>query len=131
MTGNIILVDTESTDDTVVIAKKMGVPTFSFPFDKIVEPSRNFAIDKVKSGWVFILDADERIDIELASEIKEQIQNQKYTFYKIPRQNIFAKKWPMMHGGWWPDHVIRLIKRDAFVHWPESIHSTPKINGEM
>lgn len=55
----------------------------------------------------------------------------KITYYKIPRKNIFGgKKW-LRYGGWYPDHQVRLINKDAFIDWPKQIHSTPKIKGEM
>lgn len=131
LTDDIIVVDTESTDNTLSEAKKLGVQTYSFPYKRYVEPSRNFAISKAKSDWVFILDADERFTDELVNEIRTTIAHTDKTHFKVPRKNIFAGIWPLSHGGWNTDEIIRLIKRDAFVNWPEHIHSTPEISGDM
>lgn len=131
LTKSIIIVDMESTDRTVEIAKKMKTKVVSFPYSHYVEPAREFGIKKAETDWVFILDADERITIGLSTEIRSAIGSSRYTHYKIPRKNIFSKiKW-LSHGGWWPDHQIRLIKRDAFNRWPKRIHSTPQIKGEL
>lgn len=149
LTDDIILIDTGSTDGTVSIARKMRVTTYDFPRSFYVEPSRKFAIDKAQGEWIFILDADERVTEELAREIHGTLDSQRdpakrddttslklrgagiITYYKIPRKNIFGgKKW-LRYGGWYPDHQIRLIKKDAFIDWPKQIHSTPKIVGEM
>lgn len=129
LTNDIIVVDTESIDETLNIAKKLGVKTFTFPYKRYVEPSRNFAISKARGDWVFILDADERFTEELIREIRTTIAHTDKTHFKVPRKNIFAGMWPLSHGGWNTDEIIRLIKRDAFVNWPEHIHSTPEIRG--
>lgn len=132
LTDNVIIVDMQSTDGTGEIAKKIGAQVVSFDsYPLYVEPAREFGIKQIKTDWVFILDADERITKELAQEIKEAIPSKEYTYYKIPRKNIFgAKKW-LQHGGWWPDEQMRLIKISAFKSWPARIHSTPKIEGKM
>jgi len=132
LTDDIILIDTESSDKTVSIAKSLGVKTFVFKRSFYVEPSRKFGIEKAGGEWVFILDADERMTKELAKEIKFELQeNINVTYFKIPRKNIFAgKKW-LRYGGWYPDMQMRLIKKSAFIDWPAIIHATPKIEGEM
>lgn len=130
-TDSIVVVDTESTDRTVEIAKKYEVEVYTFPFSRYVEPARQFGIEKSPTDWVFLLDADERISDRLAAEIHQNISSQPYTYYKIPRQNVFAKKLWLKHGGWWPDHQIRLIYKPSFKEWPARIHSTPVIEGTM
>lgn len=137
----IIVVDTESTDKTVALAKQNGAEVFSFPFARYVEPARNFGIEKVKTEWVFLLDVDERITEKLAGEIVgilKQVQDDPdshksgVTHYKLRRKNIFAgKKW-LQHGGWnsTTDYQTRMIKKSAFKEWPQAIHSTPIIDGK-
>jgi glycosyltransferase involved in cell wall biosynthesis len=128
LSNHIQVVDMMSTDKTVSIAKKLGVEVFSFPYSQYVEPSRQFGITKAKTNWVFILDADERMTLFLAEEIKSAIQNPQYSYYKIARKNIFNITW-LKHGGWWPDYQIRLINKKFFKKWPKEIHSTPLIEG--
>lgn len=135
LTNNVIVIDMESKDKTIFLAKKMGVKIYNFPYSFYVEPSRKFGIRKVQTEWVFILDADERITEKLASEIKEKIESKnqelkEINYYKIPRMNIFGKVRWLKYGGWWPDYQIRLIKKSAFLDWPKEIHSTPKIKGK-
>lgn len=133
LTDEIILVDMESTDNTVEIAKSLNVSAFNFPKSNYVEPAREFGISKSKTDWVLILDADERITKELAQETKKLITSHYSlsTHYKIPRKNIFGQtKW-LKHGGWWPDHQIRLINKKYFISWPKRIHSTPQIKGDL
>lgn len=97
---------------------------------KYVEELREIAINEVNAEWVFILDADERITLELAQEIKTKIKNNEdFTHYSISRKNIFGRKKWLKHGGWWPDYQIRLIKKNSFVKWAKRIHATPEIEG--
>jgi len=133
LTENIIVIDMESADETVALAKKNGGQVVSFPFSHYVEPAREFGIKKAITTWTFLLDADERMTNELAQEIKDIISNSesKITYYKVPRQNVFGRKKWLRHGGWWPDHQIRLINTKYFRSWPKVIHSTPKIEGEL
>lgn len=148
LTDEIILIDMESTDKTVEIAKSLNVSVYNFPKSNYVEPAREFGIKQAKTDWVLILDADERITEELADEIKLTINvgndprvvpvghdgptlQHGCTYFKIPRRNIFAGvKW-LKHGGWWPDYQIRLINKKSFVNWPKRIHSTPQIKGHV
>jgi len=129
LTKNIIVIDSQSTDKTVRILKEEKVKFYSFPYQRYVEPAREFGIKKASTSWVLILDADERITQPLSSEIKEKIKDEKFSFYFIPRKNIFINHW-LKHGGWWPDFQIRLINKKYFLSWPKQIHSTPKIKGE-
>lgn len=131
LSADIQVIDIESADKTRELAKKFAAKVLSFPHTYYVEPVRDFGIQNAKSDWVLILDADERITKELAKEIKLVIENPQFSYYKIPRKNIFGKvKW-LKYGGWWPDHQIRLINKKFFISWPKKIHSTPLINGEM
>ncbi|OGK31459.1 hypothetical protein A3D08_02435 [Candidatus Roizmanbacteria bacterium RIFCSPHIGHO2_02_FULL_43_11] len=130
LTDSIVVIDTGSTDHTVQQAKKEHVPVYAFPYSQYVEPSRNFALSKAQAEWVFILDADERFSPKLIKEIQEIIAQTSKTHFKVRRNNIFAGKWLLKYGGWRNDSIIRLIKTDAFVNWPDRIHSTPEITGD-
>lgn len=153
LTNEIIIIDLESQDKTSLLAKQYGAEVFVFPHTPYVEPAREYGIRKAKSDWVLILDADERIDERLVEEIntifhqsgyRENRENEKKTsgvnlyhlggvnaisHFRIPRKNIFIKKW-LRHGGWWPDYQIRLINKNYLVSWPKEIHSTPIIKGK-
>jgi len=129
LTENIIVIDSQSKDKTINILKKEKIKFYSFPYQLYVEPARNFGINKVKTEWVLILDADERVTKELTFEVIEKIKENKFSYYYIPRKNIFINYW-LRHGGWWPDYQIRLINKKYFLSWPKEIHSTPKIKGE-
>jgi len=124
----VVIVDTESTDNTLKIAKKHGARTYKFRNVGYVEPARNFAIEKTKFEWVLILDADEVISQSLGKKIKKIIQSSKGDYYALPRKNIVFGKW-MRNSRWWPDYNIRLFKK-GHVKWMDDIHSVPITNGK-
>lgn len=128
----VVVVDMESHDQTAEIARRLGAQVHTFPPSRYVEPARMFGIGKATTEWVFILDTDERITTTLAAEIKDVLtrtSNKPPTHFKVPRKNMFAENTWLKHGGWWPDHQVRLIKKDSLSDWPARIHSTPEISG--
>ena len=126
--NEIVVVDMMSTDQTREIAKKFKARVFKHKKIGYVEPARNFAIEKAKYEWVFILDADEEIPETLKIYLKNEIKEPQANFYRIPRRNIIFSKW-MKHTGWWPDLNIRFFKKGT-VSWNEIIHSVPVTSGK-
>jgi len=132
LTDHILVIDMQSSDNTQDIAKAEGARVLSVPPSGYVEPVRKLAMVEAQDDWVCILDADERLTPELASEIlgvtnlPSSVGSPAY--YYIPRKNVFGSTW-LRHGGWYPDKQIRLIRKSAFQDWPERIHSTPQIVG--
>lgn len=127
LADEIIVVDTESTDDTVKVAKGLGCQVFHHANTRIVEPVRNFSISKANGKWVLVLDADEEVPAELSRIIKGVISDDKVDFVKIPRKSLIFGSW-ITSDHWWPDYVYRLFKK-GFVTWQDTIHSAPKTKG--
>jgi len=70
--GEIIVVDSGSTDRTLEIAKSFGAKVFIEEW-KGFAAQKNSAIDKAVGQWILSLDADEEASTELTSEIIELI----------------------------------------------------------
>ena len=92
---------------------------------------RNEGAKKAKNEWLFYVDSDEEVTPKLRKEIKSAIKSSKEEVgaFAIPRENILLGK-KMRHGGWFPDYVLRLIKKEKLVHWEGRLHEQPKIKGE-
>jgi glycosyltransferase involved in cell wall biosynthesis len=126
----IIAVDTDSTDGSTSIAKKYGAKIFSTKGGNFSE-WRNLGAQKASGEWLFYIDSDERVTPELKEEIIKTISgNLKEKAFAIPRRNVLLGH-EMKHGGWWPDYVLRLIRKDALLGWEGELHEQPKIKGEM
>lgn len=106
----IIVVDAESTDDTVAICKNYPVKMFLRPWPGFAS-QKQFALDQAQNDWVLSLDADERITPELKAEIESQLENPagQAGFY-IPRKGFFLGKW-IRHCGWYPGYQLRLFRK--------------------
>ena len=76
------------------------------------------------------VDADERIDDNLISEIKRAVNQDKYSAYYFPRKNFILGKW-LAHTGFWPDYVPKLFKREKLVKWRGKVHESPEIEGSF
>lgn len=123
----IVIVDMESTDRTVQIAKEFTSRIFQHPNVGYVEPARNFAIQKAAHEWILLLDADEVIPPVLGTSLKKLISDPNYTYYRLPRRNLIFGRW-IKFSGWWPDYKIRLFQKNA-VKWSDEIHSIPLTTG--
>jgi (heptosyl)LPS beta-1,4-glucosyltransferase len=110
--GEVIVVENDSLDDTVALARAAGATVISPPFTTI-GLARNQAILRAKTPWILVLDADERCTPELAQEIQATIRQTEYTAFRVPRRNYFLGK-EIRHGGWGAgkDKPIRLFRRD-------------------
>lgn len=124
----IVVVDTQSIDKTVDLAKKLGCKVFRHKNTGIIEPMRNFAVSKARGDWILLLDADEEVSGDLAHEISKIKDHPKADYYRIPRQNIIFGKW-IKSDHWWPDYTYRLFKKGAVI-WQDEIHSLPQIKGK-
>lgn len=124
----VVVVDEDSTDKTLAVAKKLKCKVFTHPHTGIVEPMRNWAIDKAKGDWVLMLDADEEVTGQLANKIKEVMDEQTADYFRIPRKNLIFNKW-IKSEHWWPDYVYRLFRK-GHIEWDDTIHSVPFTRGK-
>jgi len=126
--GEIIVVDSGSTDRTLEISRSFGAKIFSEAW-KGFAAQKNSAMDKASGEWVFQLDADEALEPELASEIDRALDdNPTLNGFWIPRKNYFLGRW-IRYGGFYPDLKLRLIRCGAGKFEEYGAHPTIKVNG--
>src|SRR5580698_3820787 len=105
--GEIIVVDSGSTDRTVEIAKSFGAKVFVEEW-KGYAAQKNSAIDKANGDWILSLDADEEVSGGLTKEIEEICHGPaedgfgSENGYWLKRRNYFLGR-PLRRGGFWPD----------------------------
>jgi (heptosyl)LPS beta-1,4-glucosyltransferase len=125
--AEVIVIDTESTDSTVKLAKKHGAMVYTVP-PMSFSQWRNYGLKKVRQPWVFYLDADERVTTELYEEIRQLIE-QDIAAIGFKRENIHYGK-HFQHGGWENDLLHRLFKVEALSGWTGEVHETAQYTGE-
>jgi glycosyltransferase involved in cell wall biosynthesis len=107
----VIVVENDSADDTIDRARAAGATVISPKFTTI-GTARNHGIERAKTAWIFVLDADERCTPELAEEISHVVNEPGGArTFRVPRRNFFLGK-EIRHGGWGSDKPIRLFRRE-------------------
>ncbi len=124
----IIVVDTNSTDRTQKIARNMGARIINSDV-KYPEAKKNIGMDKSKNNWILVVDADEIITPALAGEIQKTLKDPNYDGYWIYRKNFFLG-YPINHGGWESDKVIRLFKKEKSRYPDKRVHGELKLAGK-
>lgn len=134
--NEIVIVDDNSTDKTVQFAQKNKlVKIFKAGSKDTFSGKRNLGAQNAKNNWLLYVDSDERVTPVLRKEI-EKVTNTynlnpiTYSAYAIPRRNIRLTK-ELHFGDWWPDYVVRLIKKDKLKVWKGDLHEQPEIEGEI
>jgi glycosyltransferase involved in cell wall biosynthesis len=143
--GEIIVVDSGSTDRTVEIAKSFGTKVFVEEW-KGFAAQKNSAIDKATGDWILSLDADEEVDSELINELtgkrdadgpsKSGSHDWCLTLggrlgaeaFLIRRRNYFLNRW-IKHGGFWPDPKLRLFRRGSGRFEERTVHEDVRVEG--
>jgi len=119
----IIVIDQQSTDNTVKIAKNYA-KVISDKHWGYPEPSRVLGTKTAKGKWILNVDADEIITSELAEEIREVIKKDNFDAYWIHRNSYFMNKNLKYLGA--DDYALRLHKKDSVIY-NTNVHSYPQI----
>ncbi len=133
--GEIIVVDSGSTDRTVEIAKSFGAKIFIEEW-KGYAAQKNSAIDKASGDWILSLAADEEVSEGLTEEIKEICQGPaadgfgSENGYWLKRRNYFLRR-PLRHGGFWPDPKLRMFRSGMGRVESRAVHETLQVTGRL
>lgn len=111
--GEIILLNNESTDNTLKIAKEFQK---EFAHLYIYESKfigfgalKNLALSYAKNDWILNIDADEILENEAKEELKK-LEFREQNILALPRKNLYKGEW-IKACGWWPDHVLRVFNK--------------------
>lgn len=149
----IIIVDGESDDKTVEIAKSYGkkVKVIAAHNEKMFHKNKQKAIEAATGDWILQLDADEALSPQLRDEILAIVNSNPKTLnskqisnlsrvsslefrvstpvaYWIPRKNFFLGRF-LTKGGVYPDYTIRLYRKGT-AHFPcKTVHENVDVSG--
>ncbi len=105
----IIVVDSNSTDETVNIARKYTSHIFQQDFLGHIE-QKNLAVSKASNDWILSLDCDERLTPELRESIAAIKDNiEQADAYKMARKTFYVYRW--LNHCWYPDTKTRLFNK--------------------
>lgn len=127
----IIIVDGQSTDRTVEIAKKFNAKIISKKNQENFHINKKAANDAATGTWILQMDADEVVSKELAQEIKKVIaEAPKENGFWIPRANFFLGKF-LKKGGVYPDYTMRLYRRGKGNLKAQNVHEQASVEGPV
>lgn len=109
VTDDIIVIDSGSSDQTLVLAQEQGANVMRLGW-RGYGAAKNYGANLAKYNWIFSLDADERITPQLTASIQKLKLNKADCVYQFSRTNyIGSKKIRFGTGG--SDKVIRLYNK--------------------
>lgn len=129
----VVVVDSGSTDATVEVACNLGARVLHNPWPGYGR-QKNFAQLQARHDWVLNIDADEVVPPELRERILGELERVSEPggargFY-FPRKTFYLGRW-IRHGGWYPNHLVRLADRRV-ASWTEpEVHEELVVRGEV
>jgi tetratricopeptide (TPR) repeat protein len=139
--SEIVVADTGSTDSSIAIARAAGAKVFSAPWENDFAAARNLSLAQVRSDWVLMLDADERLDPQAVHVLPPLLANRNMAGYQVIIRNyvnsLDTKIWdrpakandssyaPARDCAGYIDHEnVRLFRRDPEVYFTGRVHET-------
>lgn len=127
----IIVVDSESSDRTVEIAREFTDRVLIRAWPGYAS-QKNLAAEESSNDWILNLDADERVSDELRTEIEELKRRtpSDAAAFEMPRRTWYLGRW-IKHSGWYPDYKLRLYDRTRGRWAGDYVHESVSVNGRI
>lgn len=128
----IVIVDSDSTDRTVEIARRYTDKVFNRPFQGYKD-KHDFADAQTTGDWIFWIDADERVTPELREAIEALRRRDPASLpdgFRIARRTHYQGRW-ILHSGWYPDYQMRLYRKSASYWDGVAPHETARVQGSI
>lgn len=126
----IVVVDSGSTDRTLEICREYGCSALYTEWMGFGR-TKKFAVDSANFDWIFSIDADEVVTLELKDKIITILSNQpKYAGYRVKRKSFYLNKL-IEYSGWHHDYPLRLFNRKFGNYNDKIVHESVDINGEV
>jgi SAM-dependent methyltransferase/glycosyltransferase involved in cell wall biosynthesis len=129
----LIVMDMESTDRTVEIARRYTDKVFSHPLIRDFDSARNVSAQYASHEWILYLDADERMTPKLAQAITWFIQQAPHEVagVQLPYRNYFLGHWIRHAGGWYPGYKAPMLLRRGRFRWRARVHEGVEVQGTV
>ena len=126
----IIVVDADSADATVAIARQFTERVYVRPWNGYVD-QKNHAASLASHDWILSLDADERVTPRLAEEIRGVMTSEPAArAFRMPRVSFYFGRW-MRTTDMYPDFQLRLYDR-RHARWEgKYVHESVRADGAV
>jgi glycosyltransferase involved in cell wall biosynthesis len=124
-----IVVDSGSSDSTLLLAKKKGARV-AFHDWKGFGPQKNYALSLAHGDWVLSIDADERVSPELAQAIRTAMETGDADGYEILRWTTFCGQ-VIRRPFWNRDYILRLFRRGRAQFSDDLVHERIVCDGKI
>lgn len=129
--SEIIIIDDNSSDRTVELAKKIKAKVYTRPLDNNFSSQRNFGLEKASGEWVLFIDADERVSSLLRDKIIQSTSQQinQYDGFYLKRCDVMWGK-KLEHGETASIKLLRLARKNSG-QWEGKVHEVWKVKGRV
>lgn len=125
----VIVLDDNSSDKTVEIARGMKARVISNSLDGNFSSQRNYGLEKAKGEWALFVDADERVSKKLSDEILSAIKKNHFNGFFIQRADyLWGRK--LLHGETGNIQLLRLGRKGSG-EWIGKVHEVWEIEGQV
>ena len=122
----IVVVDSQSEDDTAAIARRHSARVETRPWPGY-SAQKNYAASTASHDWILSLDADERVTPALAAEIRALLASDPpRRGYRVPRVSHYLGRW-IRGTDWYPDYQLRLYDRRAAEWNGRRVHESVRL----
>jgi len=126
----VIVVDSESTDDTASIALSLGARVITHAFEGFAA-QKNFASSQVRHDWILSLDADEELNPAAQRAVEQwKSSTPAASGYRFARRARYLGRW-IGHSGWYPDYKLRLFDRRRGQWQGAYVHESVLVEGRV
>ena len=127
--SEVVVVDSESTDGTIEAVCRHTDKLYQFVTTSQREKYQ-YAQDQCVHPWVLFIDADEWLTREIKDEIAKLLsEGTAFDGFMVERKNFYLGR-VIRHGGWYPDHEIRLYRKERG-SWRGGIHAKVHVEGRI
>ena len=129
---DIVILDSYSNDNTKSVCSNFDVRFYERKFDNYAN-QRNFGLREIeyKHDWIFMLDADEEVPIQLMMEMQDNINiaDSSVTMFRLKRKDFFYGKWIKNSSKYpiWFGRLMKIGSNHIEREINEEFHTTGKI----
>jgi tetratricopeptide (TPR) repeat protein len=123
LVDEILIVDTGSTDGSLVIADQAGARVVSMSWQGDFAQARNLSLAQAGGDWILVMDADEVLEPCTRKEFERFLLQEDIEGYFLPIRNVLEK--PEVSVSTNPgalDYVVRLFRNRSYYRFEGALH---------